>query len=117
MATQEVLLREDLLQTGKGFKDVRKVSQAWHTPLCCPFSRLQIHVLFVETYYNKADESYPVLCIDAPIQGGAGMWLIHVLSAPTRCDCSYSGGQRGTGRVGHVCRLRAVPVGGCRSPS
>ena len=31
----------------------------------------QLRVLFVETYYNKADESYPVLCIDAPIQGGA----------------------------------------------
>lgn len=45
-----------------------------HTCDHCPRSSrflgpLQVTILFEETFYNDNDESYKVLCIDAPLQG------------------------------------------------
>jgi len=59
---KEVRVDGDFIQTGKGFSDTKSVK-----------------VLFEETFFNPKEESYHVLCIDQPLDGGA----IRVTPEPT----------------------------------
>ena len=37
-----------------------------------PFLNIQVQVLFEETFFNSNNQSFPVLCIDQPLEGGIG---------------------------------------------
>ena len=36
------------------------------------FLNVQVQVLFEETFFNSNNQSFPVLCIDQPLEGGIG---------------------------------------------
>ncbi|CAH1779792.1 unnamed protein product [Owenia fusiformis] len=70
---KEVLIQDNAITTGSGFKDIRTVN-----------------ILFEETFYNKSDESYRVLCINSPLEGGKfeGADAVPVISLQTIEDCT-----------------------------
>ncbi|XP_048577160.1 ankyrin repeat domain-containing protein 27 [Nematostella vectensis] len=51
-----VQVNEGFIVTTEGFKDVKSV-----------------RILFEETFFNKENESYHVLCLDQPLEGGVGV--------------------------------------------
>ena len=48
-----VSINSSIITTGEGYKDLRRVK-----------------ILFEETFFNQRDESYRVLCLAQPLEGG-----------------------------------------------
>ncbi|XP_072013004.1 ankyrin repeat domain-containing protein 27-like [Amphiura filiformis] len=69
---KEVHVSDSAITTTNGFKDIRTV-----------------HVLFEETYYTEASESFKVLCIDRMLEGGSEVVEDPVMTClETLDDCS-----------------------------
>ena len=61
-------------------------------PLPCllppsPFFLPQVQILFQEVFFNSRDESYQVLCIDRPLEGGCAAQKLLVVTLRTAKDC------------------------------
>lgn len=48
-----ITINSSVITTGEGYRDLRRVS-----------------ILFEETFFNQRDESYRVLCLAQPLEGG-----------------------------------------------
>jgi len=53
-----VAINSSVITTGEGYKDSRRVK-----------------ILFEETFFNQRDESYRVLCLAQPLEGGIHLYL------------------------------------------
>ena len=42
------------------------------------FKYFQVQILFEETFFNKENQSFAVLCIEQPLEGGIGMELFSI---------------------------------------
>ena len=42
------------------------------------FKYLQVQILFEETFFNNENQSFAVLCIEQPLEGGIGMELFSI---------------------------------------
>ena len=51
-----ITINSSAIITGEGYRDLRKVN-----------------ILFEETFFNQRDESYRVLCLAQPLEGGTGV--------------------------------------------
>lgn len=67
---REVIVDGHLLRTSSGFHDVR-----------------QVEILFEETFFNANKESFSILCIERPLEGGTGLSTNALGPLETIQDC------------------------------
>ena len=59
-----------MIVTGPGYKEIRKVRGNVTFKRGDEQSLPKVKILFEECFFNPNDESYQVLCLDQPLEGG-----------------------------------------------